>query len=247
MSAQAAFSATPSRHRTKQSVVNEKAIRWRPASSRFFRDTSSAQMQDGVALGSRGKKSSLEPWRRSARFRRIARQNAKAMNAKVRPRCGAARKRDGKPCGNAAMKNGRCGIHGGKTPSGRQWHIVQYPDCSTPVGAAKFHRKLRQQEWRAANRALCLAAMTPDERARHNAWHRSHQPGPGGARSVQRARMGQDAQARAVLVQRPSLPTTDPESAGSKGCLRPRRRDWRFWTPEPPKRTTTKGFSHDLF
>jgi hypothetical protein len=212
MSAQAAFSATPSRRRAKQSVVNEKAIRWRPASSRFFRDTSMAQMQVGAPLGRRGQTSSLESWRRSARFRGIARQNAKILNAKVRPRCGAARKRDGKPCGNAAMKNGRCSIHGGKTPSGRQWHIVQYPDCSTPAGAAKFHRKLRQQERDAANRALRLAAMTPDQRAKHDAWHRSHRPGPVAARSVQRARAGQNAQTHLLVDLGPSQPTTDPES-----------------------------------
>lgn len=169
-------------------------------------------MRGGAALGSRGKKSSLEPWRRSARFRGIARQNAKAMNAKVRPRCGAARKRDGKPCGNAAMKNGRCSVHGGKTPSGRQWHIVQYPDFSTPAGEAKFYRKLRQQERRAANRALRLAAMTPDERAKHDAWHRSHQPGPAAARSARRAQAAQDAYRRAEHAQGPPTPTTDPES-----------------------------------
>src|SRR4051812_14637217 len=42
------------------------------------------------------------------------------------PRCGAkARTRDGAPCRNAAMKNGRCRMHGGmstgpRTPEGRE-------------------------------------------------------------------------------------------------------------------------------
>lgn len=31
------------------------------------------------------------------------------------PRCGATRKKDGKPCLSSAMKNGRCRLHGGKS------------------------------------------------------------------------------------------------------------------------------------
>lgn len=38
--------------------------------------------------------------------------------AKVR-RCGARRKRDGKPCRCPAMKNGRCARHGGKSTGPR--------------------------------------------------------------------------------------------------------------------------------
>lgn len=159
------------------------------------------------------KTSQLDPWRRSARFREVARKSAKANIArfKAAPRCGAARKRDGQPCANPAMKNGRCGIHGGKTPSGRQWHVVQYPDCSTPAGAAKFNRKLRQQQRYAAKRAERLAVMTPDQRARHDAWHRSHRPGAGAARGAQRARAGQNAQARLLVDLEPSQRPTDPE------------------------------------
>ena len=32
------------------------------------------------------------------------------------PRCGAHSRRTGKPCRNPAMKNGRCRMHGGKSP-----------------------------------------------------------------------------------------------------------------------------------
>jgi hypothetical protein len=110
------------------------------------------------------------------------------------------------------MKNGRCSMHGGKTPSGRQWHVVQYPDCSTPAGAAKFNRKLRQQERYAARRAERLAAMTVDQLAAHAAWHRSHRPGAGAARSAQRARAGRNTQTRLLLSQQPSSQATDPEA-----------------------------------
>lgn len=174
-----------------------------------------AQMRGGARLAKRGKTLSLDSWRRSARFRLIASKKAKANLArfKAAPRCGANRKRDGGPCENPAMKNGRCGFHGGKTPSGRQWHIVQYPaDCSTQAGAAKLDRKLRQQERYAAKRAKRLAAMTADQRAAHAAWHRSHRPGAAAARSAQRARASQDAQARRLLSPQPSAPATDPEA-----------------------------------
>ena len=111
------------------------------------------------------------------------------------------------------MKNGRSGIHGGKTPSGRQWHVVQFPDCSTPAGEAKFNRKLRDQKRYAAKRALRLAAMTPEQLAKHEAWHRSHSPGGSRAsRSAQRDRVGQDADLRRLIAQRSSVPTTSPEA-----------------------------------
>lgn len=45
--------------------------------------------------------------------------------ARAAPRCGAKSKRTGKPCKAAAMRNGRCRMHGGKstgpkTPEGRE-------------------------------------------------------------------------------------------------------------------------------
>jgi hypothetical protein len=177
-------------------------------------NTLSAHVGGTALMGSRPTKTSqLDRWRKSAEFRQIARKSAKANIAqfKAAPRCGAARKRDGEPCVNPAMKNGRCNIHGGKTPSGPQWHVVQLPDCSTPAGAAKFNRKLRQQQRCAAKRAERLAAMTPDQRAKHDAWHRSHRPGAGAARSTERARVGQNAHARLLVDLEPSQRSTDPE------------------------------------
>jgi hypothetical protein len=46
-----------------------------------------------------------------------------AQSCQRSPRCGASRKSDRKPCQRAAMKNGRCCVHGGpstgaKTPEG---------------------------------------------------------------------------------------------------------------------------------
>jgi hypothetical protein len=165
-------------------------------------------------LTKRGRTSNLEPWRRSVRFSQIARQSAKANHAKFRvARCGAARKRDGAPCRNPAMKNGRCDIHGGKTPRGLQWHIVQYPDGSEPADEKKFNRKVRQQQRHVAKRAVRLAAMTPEQRARHHAWHRSHAPGGSKAsRNARRVRARQNAQALAVVSSGASQRLSDPET-----------------------------------
>jgi len=163
----------------------------------------------------------LDRWRKSAEFRQIALKSAKANLAKFNaaPRCGAARKRDGEPCGNPAMKNGRCDLHGGKTPSGRQWHVVQFPDCSTPHGEAKFNRKLRDQKRYAEKRAARLAAMTPEQRAKHDAWHRARPPGAEAARSARRARTGQNAQARVLINLEPSQRPLDPEAIRIEAAL----------------------------
>jgi hypothetical protein len=178
------------------------------------RNTLSAHVGGAAVRAPRSRTGRLDRWRKSSTFRQIARNSAKANIAafNAAPRCGAARKRDGKPCCNPAMKNGRCGLHGGKTPRGRQWHVIQLPDCSTPAGEAKFNRKLRNRNRYAVKRAARLAAMTPEQRAKHDAWHRSHPPGGSRAsRSVKSDRVRQDADLRRLLAESPSLPTPGPE------------------------------------
>jgi hypothetical protein len=174
-----------------------------------------------AVMARRSRTAQLDRWRKSAAFRQIALESAKANLAKFNaaPRCGASRKRDGEPCGNPAMKNGRCDLHGGKTPSGRQWHVVQFPDCSTPHGEAKFNRKLRDHKRYAEKRAARLAAMTPEQRAKHDAWHRSRPPGAEAARSAQRARAGQNAEARLLLAQEPRQWLSDPEATRIEAAL----------------------------
>src|SRR5262249_15044320 len=41
------------------------------------------------------------------------------LKANAAPRCGARSKRTGKPCQGAAMPNGRCKLHGGKSTGPR--------------------------------------------------------------------------------------------------------------------------------
>jgi hypothetical protein len=55
-----------------------------------------------------------EPLEREPIDRMRARLEA-LLKANAAPRCGARSKRTGKPCRGAAMPNGRCKLHGGKS------------------------------------------------------------------------------------------------------------------------------------
>lgn len=150
----------------------------------------------------RSRTARLDRWRKGADFRHIARASARANLAAFAeaPRCGACRKRDGEPCEKPSMANGRCDVHGGKTPRGNQWHVPQFANPSTKRGAAKFNRKLRDRQKYADERAKRLAAMTPEQLAKHEAWHRTHKPGAGGARRAEGDRARHNAEIRLLLA-----------------------------------------------
>jgi hypothetical protein len=160
-------------------------------------------MLDGAPVNERT--SHLNPWRRSGEFRKIARQSAlNNLEAfKHAPHCGAARKRDGAPCCNPAMANGRCALHGGLTPRGDQWHRPQWS-----ARPEKLNRKLRDRERAEKRRAARVAEMTPQERAAYIAWQNTHQPGPRGKRESARVRRQQDREAAKLLASR-RLPAGD--------------------------------------
>src|SRR5215467_11665593 len=61
---------------------------------------------------------SNEPVERESIWRVQARLDA-LLKANAAPRCGARSKRTGKPCRAAAMPNGRCKVHGGKSTGPR--------------------------------------------------------------------------------------------------------------------------------
>ena len=152
-------------------------------------------------------------WQASARFREIGRAAARKRNhqAKSLPLCGAT-KRDGEPCRKLAMKNGRCRLHGGATPSGDNWHVVRWPDPNSPGANEKLHRKLKDRERRAAQREARVAAMTPEERARHERWHRTHQPGSAAARRREKAFRQQSRAVLGLASELSDAPVPSPES-----------------------------------
>lgn len=154
-----------------------------------------------------------QAWANSARFREMGRAMAQCHNRlrRLGPKCGARTRRDGHPCQHPAMANGRCYRHGGRTPSGDAWHQVAWPDPASPNAEAKLHRKLRDRERAAKRRAARIAAMTPEERAAHEAWHRARKPGSAAQRAAAK-RERQDAEAFREAIEAPPPPLS-PERA----------------------------------
>jgi hypothetical protein len=123
----------------------------------------------------------LDAHRRSPEFRASCSARMKKYNAKrmAGPRCGARRKRDGEPCQQWALyPNGRCKFHGGATPSGDRWHVPTMAAPGAKNAEDKLARKLRSLAARKKKQVARVAAMTPEERARYETWHKRNPPGP---------------------------------------------------------------------
>ena len=60
------------------------------------------------------------------------------VRANAAPRCGARSKRTGKPCRGAAMPNGRCKVHGGKSTGPRTPQGLE-----RVVGVPSFHAVIK--------------------------------------------------------------------------------------------------------
>jgi hypothetical protein len=149
-------------------------------------------------------------WSQSAAFRNIASVAIKAFHAKrhLLPKCGATAKSTGLPCGNLAMTNGRCYAHGGKTPAGIDWHKPQWPGKNAPNWNAKLNRKLADLERRRKLKVRKLAAMSPEQRQKYDAWQRSHLPGAPWLR--QQKRDEKNGRLQRVLAEKIETPT-NPE------------------------------------
>lgn len=139
----------------------------------------------------------------AAEQRRTASHLARAARAS-RPKCGARRKSDGEPCRNPALECGRCARHGGKTPSGSAWHVVQLPGRNAPLW--KLEKKLKEIERRRRAQAARVAAMTQEQKQRYDAWHRTHRPGSAAQREARR----RDREATAMFAA-PRAAPPDPE------------------------------------
>jgi hypothetical protein len=82
-----------------------------------------------------------------------------------------------------------------RAPAGERWHKPTRP--ARTADAEKIERKLRDLARRQKKRAARLAAMTPEQRATYDAWHRAHRPGPALAREGAR----RNREARKLLEQ----------------------------------------------
>lgn len=142
-------------------------------------------------------------WRGSAMQIAMSTDAIKQWNRHSRhlhPRCGAKRKSDGQPCQQLAMANGRCHWHSGATPKGDDWHRPRWPNKKAPGAMKRFHRKIGDLQRAADKRAKRLARMSAVERQAHEAWHKTHKPGPAKARAADRERRRQDRAARADIL-----------------------------------------------
>ena len=160
------------------------------------------------------RKRKLSAWQQSTDFRMISRAAITKYNQDrhLLPKCGAMAKSTGEPCQNIALDNGRCRYHGGKTPSGDGWHRPVWPNRDAPDAVQKMHAKLRDLDRAARRRAKKLSAMTAEEKARHEAWHRDHPVATTAGRAEQ-TRLRQDALAARGLLSAPRKDTLaeDPE------------------------------------
>lgn len=149
---------------------------------------------------------------KSIRRQENGRRAIQMFNTQMRdtyPRCGARAKRSGEPCKRFAMANGRCDIHGGKTPSKDGWHRPRWPKKNAPNAMAKLNRKLVDLERAYKQRERRLAAMTDEQRAAYDKWRREHPPGSMGQRHTARLYRRQAAEVRSRLdapQHRPSSP-----------------------------------------
>lgn len=108
-------------------------------------------------------------WQRSLAFREMARAAITAFNAtrKRLPKCGAKTRTTGEPCKNPALENGRCRLHGGATPSGKEWGKRQVSTKSSTRNANGDWRRVEEklQRWAREDRdrAHRLRRMTDEQ------------------------------------------------------------------------------------
>ena len=167
-----------------------------------------------VKKSNRKGRGGLRDYHRSPEFRAIANAALARFNARraYLPKCGATRKSDGGSCQNLPLGNGRCRLHGGKTPSGKEWHRPQWPNGKRPDAAVKLQAKIQKLEREARKRAARLATMTDEERDRYERWHKDRPLGSPESRKAARAERERATEAAALFAAAPSdAAPDDPE------------------------------------
>lgn len=114
----------------------------------------------------------------------------------LRPRCKAKSKTTGERCRQMAMSNGCCYYHGGRTPKGKDWHKKRWKISPGPRAERRLAVKLSILERKQRVLAKRLAQMSPDERARYDAWHRARPIGTPEFRAARTAARKQDQATR---------------------------------------------------
>ncbi|WP_417578596.1 hypothetical protein [Pelagibacterium sp.] len=117
------------------------------------------------------------------------------------------------------MKNGRCYYHGGATPTGDDWHKRQWPNGTAKDAIHRMNQKLVKIEKARRERALRVKAMTTQQRARHDKWHKEHPSGSAKKRRADRSQRERDLEARKLLAkadQRPRQISSEEQRIADK-------------------------------
>lgn len=150
----------------------------------------------------------LSAWQRSAEF---PAQGTAALlhfhaNRDAHKLCGARASSTGEPCRNVPLKGRtRCKFHGGATPRGPGpigWHTPAFPG-GMPTGKPRSDAFKQRRRMKAIAR---IEDMTPEQRARYEAWQASHVPGS----PAKRQRRRQDREAAQWLQQLMATPEPQP-------------------------------------
>jgi hypothetical protein len=159
----------------------------------------------GVVAGGSAKICNEPRERVRARFEALVKANAA-------PRCGARSKRTGKPCQAAAMPNGPCKVHGGKSTGAR-----------TPEGLERsrkanwkhgtIQRRPRQRVARRARHYSCCAvlwrrSMSPEMKSRNQA---------GAPCSSERRASAKNSELGCAVEKTALIPSVDPKHTGRRG------------------------------
>lgn len=131
------------------------------------------------------------------------------VTAPTAPRCGAHCRTNGMTCQRVGLENGRCYMHGGLTPKGDQWHKPKWPKADSPRFEDKLARKVKDRERAAQKRAERVAAMTPEERSKFEAWHQARKPGSAIEREARRQRTKKAREIRELLSKPADTKTRD--------------------------------------
>lgn len=140
--------------------------------------------------------------RQSVTSKIVGLARANAVKAAL-PKCGARNKRGGVCQNTGTGAGGRCPMHGGKTPSGKNWHVAVLP-----ANGPRLERKLAALAKRREKRAAEIAAMSPERRAQYDQWCRTHKPG----RPADRETARRDREAWQWLVQPAPPVAPDPKT-----------------------------------
>ena len=80
------------------------------------------------------------------------------LNPLAKP-CGARRKYDGQPCQNPAMPNGKCRIHGGRTPEKHAIINMKSAGYREQGGSDGTHAGLKSVTVQKSNYQYCLSRL----------------------------------------------------------------------------------------